>query len=131
MEVLVDSRQMKLCDKNTIECFKVPSLVLMERAALCTVEEIDRHLSLLKQYDERTALIVCGCGNNGGDGLAVGRMLWQKGYDVTIVMPPGKRNVSKETKAQTDMLNCYGIEIVNDIPDSPCDVVVDALFGIG
>ncbi|MCI9137704.1 MAG: NAD(P)H-hydrate dehydratase [Lachnospiraceae bacterium] len=131
MEVLVDSRQMKLCDKNTIECFKVPSLVLMERAALCMTEEIDRHLSLLKQYDERTALIVCGCGNNGGDGLAVGRMLWQKGYDVTIVMPPGERNVSEETQAQIDILNCYGIEIVNDIPDSSCDVVVDALFGIG
>lgn len=43
MKILLDSRQMKQCDKNTIEHFGVPSLVLMERAALSTADEIDRY----------------------------------------------------------------------------------------
>lgn len=141
MKVLVDSRQMKQCDRNTIEYFKVPSLVLMERAALCTAEEIDLYFRKKEERREepkpdsgvknRSALFVCGCGNNGGDGLAIGRMLWQKGYDVTIVMPPGEKRVSEETRAQITILGRYGIEIANEIPARQYDVIVDALFGIG
>ena len=88
MKVLVDSRQMKQCDKNTIEYFGMPSLVLMERAALSVVQEVENYFGQGKGK-KRTALVACGFGNNGGDGLAIGRMLWQMGYGVTILMPPG------------------------------------------
>lgn len=138
MEILVDSRQMKQCDKNTIEHFGVPSLVLMERAALSVAEEIETFLQQngneqrsnpLKQ--DRSVLLVCGLGNNGGDGLAIGRILWQKGYPVTIVMPPEPRRVSKETEVQMEILNKYGISITDTIPEKDFAVTVDALFGIG
>ena len=89
MKILLDSRQMKQCDKNTIEHFGVPSLVLMERAALSTADEIDRYFreggkkgqaaaDRETSGKKRTALIVCGFGNNGGDGLAIGRILFQR-----------------------------------------------------
>lgn len=139
MKVLVDSRQMKQCDKNTIEHFGIPSLVLMERAALAAVEEIENCRKALygqeavsgKSSSGREALLVCGFGNNGGDGLAIARMLWQKGYSVTVVMPPEAKRISAETQVQMDILGRYGILIVHEIPERSYDIVVDALFGIG
>lgn len=129
MRILVDSGQMKQCDKNTIEYFGVPSLILMERAALGVVEEIDRILSETSVVKE--ILIVCGFGNNGGDGLAIARLLWQKGYAVTVVMPPGAKTVSEETRVQMGILERYRIPIESRIPNREFDMVVDALFGIG
>lgn len=143
MKVLVDSGQMKQCDKNTIEYYGVPSLVLMERAALGVVEEMETALvgRLGAQADARGCffgsfhnlqiLVVCGYGNNGGDGLAVARMLWQKGYGITVVMPPDAKRISEETKVQMEILKKYQIPIIHQIPNQEFDVVVDALFGIG
>lgn len=124
MRILVDSAQMKQCDRNTTEHFGVLSLVLMERAALSVVEEIDA--CSLSQI-----LIVCGFGNNGGDGLAIARLLWQKGHYVTVVMPPGEKKMSEETSVQMDILEKYGIPVCTEIPQQEFDIVVDALFGIG
>lgn len=130
MEILLSSSQMKQCDKNTIEKFGVPSLVLMERAALAVAEEIGRHFT--RQGETRgSALIVCGRGNNGGDGLAIGRMLWQKGYQATILMPPGNGELSEETRVQKEILGNYGIAVTDVMPSQRFDVIVDALFGIG
>ncbi len=151
MEIVLNSSQMKQCDKTTIETFGMPSLVLMERAALGVAEEIERHLAIgypavtvcwegspgcpaagyghgNKKY---SALIACGHGNNGGDGLAIGRLLWQKGYQVTILMPPSNGKLSEETKVQKKILGNYGIAITDEMPSQAFDVIVDALFGIG
>ncbi len=133
MEILVGSEQMKRCDKNTIEHFKVPSLVLMERAALGVVEEIEARLTPIPgRAGRRRALCACGHGNNGGDGVAVARMLSLKGYDAAIAMPPGRDRVSEETGAQLEIASMYGIPILEGIPEGEeYDVIVDALFGIG
>ena len=129
MNIFVDSRQMKRCDTNTIEHFGIPSLVLMERAALGTAEEIES--SVKKPLCGSEALFVCGVGNNGGDGLAIARLLWQKGCKVTVVMPPEPRKVSAETKIQMNILEKYGIPIADRIPEKKFDIIIDALFGIG
>lgn len=126
MNILVDSRQMKNCDNNTIHHFGVPSLVLMERAALGVAEEIEKNT----QTGSRV-LFVCGTGNNGGDGLAVARMLWQKDYHVTTVMIGDWQKTSNETKQQMEICRAYGIKMQAEIPEEDFDVVVDALFGIG
>ena len=81
MRFLVNSREMRQYDKNTTEFFKVPSLILMEQAAIAACEEI------VKSADKKESiLIVCGNGNNGGDGLAIGRLLLLKGYDIDLVL---------------------------------------------
>lgn len=129
MNILVDSRQMKECDNNTIEHFGVPSLVLMERAAMGVAEEIEKCLA--NSPEQREALLVCGTGNNGGDGLAIARLLWQHRWTVTVVMPPNAGKVSEETRHQMDILEKYQISIVHKIPDNKFDVIVDALLGIG
>lgn len=126
MNILVDSRQMKDCDNHTIHYFGIPSLVLMERAALGVTEEIEKNVQT-----ESKVLLVCGIGNNGGDGLAVARMLWQKGHQVTAVMIGDWKKVSEETKRQMEICQAYQIGIQREIPKESFDVVVDALFGIG
>lgn len=126
MNILVDSKQMKMCEKNTIQHFGVPSLVLMERAALGVTEEIERHTQ-----PGSKVLLVCGTGNNGGDGLAVGRLLRQKGYEITLVIPGDWSKVSVETAKQMEICRAYEMEMRKEIPQEKFDVVVDALFGIG
>lgn len=126
MNILVDSRQMKLCDSNTIHHFKVPSMVLMERAACSVVQEIKKQMPAGSRV-----LLVCGTGNNGGDGLAAGRILRQQGYRVTLVMPGDLSKASEETARQLEICKAYGMEILKEIPKETAEVVVDALFGIG
>lgn len=127
MRWIVNSKEMKECDSNTIGHFGVPSLVLMERAALCVTEQVLRAVPRL-----RTALIVCGNGNNGADGLAAARMLHLKGCRVTVVQKPEPGKCSAENQLQRDILDRYGIHIIGQIPQHTAyDCVVDALFGIG
>ena len=77
MKYLVNSREMRQYDNNTSEIFGIPSMVLMEQAALAACDEIEK----IVKRGERI-LIVCGTGNNGGDGLAIARILQLKGYAV-------------------------------------------------
>ena len=70
MKRILTAAQMKQADRNTIETMGVPSLVLMERAALSCVEELQNGT-----WDTGKVLAVCGPGNNGGDGAAIARIL--------------------------------------------------------
>ena len=80
MRYIVNSREMNLYDSRTIEEFHMPQAVLMERAALSFVETLRRE----KRNTSRT-LVVCGNGNNGGDGYAIARMLMQAGNTVDVL----------------------------------------------
>ncbi|MCC8047225.1 MAG: NAD(P)H-hydrate dehydratase [Clostridiales bacterium] len=70
MERLLNAAQMKACDTYTIRQIGIPSAVLMERAALAVVEEMKKAC-----LDLSRVLVVCGSGNNGGDGFAIARIL--------------------------------------------------------
>ena len=100
MQYLLSAREMKQIDKNTIEVFGVPSLVLMERAALRVVEVIKKGDSI----DAAKTLVVCGTGNNGGDGMAVARMLYLEGNSVEVWLIGNPEKCSEETKKQYDIL---------------------------
>ena len=81
-EVLTNS-QMKAYDSHTIHSMKVPSCVLMEKAALRTVDAMKE---ILDSREKEKILVVCGSGNNGGDGVAIARMLYLLGYDARVLM---------------------------------------------
>ena len=77
MKKLMNGAQMKMIDTYSIQEVGIPSLVLMERAALCVTEAV---LEKIKKTDK--VLCVCGSGNNGADGMAVARQLTERGvYD--------------------------------------------------
>ena len=102
MEYLVTKKEMQAYDTYTIEQIGVPALVLMERAALCVTKRV---LYALKDRDKKKpkVLCVCGVGNNGGDGLAVARMLMDEEIATDVALIGNKAYVSNETKVQLDI----------------------------
>lgn len=126
-QYLVTASEMKRYDTNTIEKYHMPSLILMERAALVTVEEIHR----IWGKSPCRVLVASGCGNNGGDGLAIGRLLMLEGYDVTFVLIGNKDKCTKETTKQIEILQGYHAQVFSTIQNSEYDIVIDAVLGIG
>jgi len=126
MRYILTAGQMRSGDTRTINEIGVPSMVLMERAALKSVEAMEQ-----EGVDCSRALIVCGSGNNGGDGFAVARLLMLKGHAVTVVFAGKEKALSEETRQQMRILENYGVSIGNTIEDGEYSVMVDAIFGIG
>ncbi len=144
MKRIVNSEEMQYCDSNTINHFGIPSLVLMERAALSVTNQMTMMHTARQPHavppgripPRITAgtrvLIVCGNGNNGADGLAIARLLFQQGCDVTAAQVPDNGKRSKDNQIQRDILQRYGIQIQEHIPQKmQYQYVVDALFGVG
>lgn len=127
MEYLVTQAEMKQYDHNTIERLKMPSVVLMERAALVTVEQLRQEM-VDSAY---RVLVVAGCGNNGGDGFAIGRLLALQGCQVDFVLLGSRDKCSQETALQLEILEQYGHQPYDRIPESEYDIVIDAIFGVG
>lgn len=126
MRFLPTGEQMKIADKFTIEDVGMPSMVLMERAALQTVESMER-----EKLDFSRVLVVCGPGNNGGDGYAVARLLHLRGVSVDIYFAGNEENRSEDNKKQKRICEYYLIPTVTTVKDKAYSLVVDAIFGIG
>jgi len=136
MQQLVTAKEMKMCDYNTINHFGIPSLVLMERAALAVAARIDEWKKDNEIYRSCNTLVVCGRGNNGGDGVAIARILSQHGYLVQIALV-GDGEKSKELNTQLKSAMAYNIpissfeEVISSRSQMEWDVIVDAMLGIG
>ena len=135
---LLTAAEMKRCDSNTSEIFGVPSVVLMERAALSCVDvivsrqkKLEEQAGQLGLHPKRRVLIAAGGGNNGADGIAIGRLLLQEGYDVSFYLASDEEKAGELLKLQLHAAKAYGAVICDTIPDGEYDIIVDALFGIG
>jgi len=135
---LVSGAGMKELDRKTIEEKGVPSLVLMERAALACVEALTRADALMGIDALRTskagkAICVCGAGNNGGDGFAIARLLSLAGIDSNVLFIGDRKKMSEEIKQQALIAENYKVPIIeNDLSlIKGSSIIVDALFGIG
>ena len=80
---ILSAAQMREVDRLTTEDFGTPGLLLMEAAASRTVEAIERKFGSMAA---RQVLVVCGRGNNGGDGAAIARMFNARGGRVTLLL---------------------------------------------
>ncbi len=128
MRYLVTGQQMKEIDRYTIETVGIPSLVLMERAAMGVAREVR---GLAKKTDRIWA--VCGAGNNGADGIAAARMLALEGYDVTLLLVGGGDRSTSEFRIQKAIAVNLGLSVAEwkDLIPGRCDVVIDGMFGVG
>lgn len=126
MEFLVTAAQMKQCDDYTIHEIGIPSMVLMERAALAVTEEMER-----SGLDLSSVLVVCGSGNNGGDGFAVARLLDERGIRVTVAFAGRETSLTAETRLQKNICEKCGIKPCSNYREEEYTVIVDALLGIG
>ncbi len=126
---ILNGREMKERDSFTIREIGVPSAVLMERAALACAGEA------LKMLPPKggSVIVVCGSGNNGGDGYACGRILRMKGLDVRLLRAGNEARMTEETSAQKEICGKLGIPESVYEPGAirSADLIVDALFGIG
>lgn len=121
--------EMKQYDKNTMTYYGVPSSVLMERAALAVFQEVKaRFPNTCGQV-----LILCGVGNNGGDGFAVARLMYLAGYSVQIFSPLIESKMTEETTMQYHIVQKYNIPLISKLSQlqGKPQIVIDALFGIG
>lgn len=127
MEYLVDHMMMKRIETETIEHIGIPSLVLMERAALAVVQTLER------EYGRRQkVLCVCGMGNNGADGIAAARILWERDHQAAIYIPENSGGGTGEWKKQLSIAEELKIPVFRKAPVwNEYTVLVDGIFGIG
>jgi NAD(P)H-hydrate epimerase len=140
---VVSSTQMREIEKIAINEIGIPSILLMENAALRVTERCMQSLgSFAKEKDVKPkVLIVCGPGNNGGDGMAVARLLHNKGVDVRVSFIGDIYAVKGDAEFYLNIISMLGILLDYISPDGPfpnvshviksCDLVVDALLGTG
>ena len=130
---ILSSNQLKELDKYTMEQEPIASIDLMERAAQALTEAI------IRRWDTSHPIVVfAGPGNNGGDALAVARMLSQKNYHVEVFLFNTKGRLSEECQTNLHRLKTCGSIYFTEIStqfDPPIltenHVVIDGLFGTG
>ncbi|MEE1102286.1 MAG: NAD(P)H-hydrate dehydratase [Agathobacter sp.] len=123
LKYIVTGKEMKILDQNTSEHFQLPTVVLMEQAATSFVQNM---IGLIQETAK--ILVICGSGNNGADGIAVARLLNQRGYNASVLFL--KEEGSELFNLQKKIYEKYGYSITKSIIDG-FDVYVDAIFGIG
>jgi NAD(P)H-hydrate epimerase len=130
---LVTPEQMREMDRRTIEEIGVPGMVLMERAALGAVQALAEYLP-----DERFGRIgiLCGGGNNGGDGIAMGRMLASDGYEPMLVLLSDPEGLTGDADRQLEIARNIDLDIIDfsevdaDEIEEHLDALPDALVWI-
>jgi NAD(P)H-hydrate epimerase len=124
--------QVRQVDRLATEKYHVPGVVLMENAALAVVEIADE---MLDGQCVGEILILCGGGNNGGDGLAVGRHLHNRGADVRLLVLGDPEKYKGEARTNWLIARAMGIDhepisIAAVERERPL-LIIDALFGTG
>jgi hydroxyethylthiazole kinase-like uncharacterized protein yjeF len=135
---ILNAAQMREADRYTIEDIGIPSLVLMENAGRQVVAAIETAYE--DRLDGRVA-VLCGRGNNGGDGFVVARTLLQRGIDTAVFVIGALADVRGDARTNLDILGRLGVTVVevNDEQQwelhfseiSKCSLIVDAIFGTG
>ena len=127
MQLWVNAAQMKAADQYTIQKLEVPSLELMEHAAQACVQVLED-----EKVDLSHVCVVCGSGNNGGDGFAIARILQNNRYSVETFCVGNPEHYTEETQEQMHRLQECGGKITYGMPqEDSYSVVIDAVFGVG
>ncbi len=127
---ILGRESVRAVDLAAIKEYEIPGIVLMENAARGLAAEA---LDMIGDKVSSSTLIICGSGNNGGDGYALGRHLHNAG--VTVMLAPlGEPRASTDAAVNRDICRKMGLaEVARDQIRSclDCDLIVDAIFGTG
>ena len=128
MTPILTAVRMKEVDRQTVE-LGIPSLILMENAGHRVIEAMESHWGPLSNH---TIAVVCGKGNNGGDGLVVARQLFTryrlKSLHVVLLHAP--EELAGDAAANLAMLQACGCPFLREFP-SEATIVIDAILGSG
>jgi NAD(P)H-hydrate epimerase len=132
MQKVFNTTQIRNCDAFTILNEPISSIDLMERAAIAVCNFI------LKEIEQSNFVIFCGQGNNGGDGLAIARLLQQAKKNVVVYIIKVKENGSKDFETNLERLKSNSAIVFKEIKESSQfvavsqnDCIIDALLGTG
>jgi ADP-dependent NAD(P)H-hydrate dehydratase / NAD(P)H-hydrate epimerase len=135
---VLNTRQMREADRRTIEEIGIPSIVLMENAGRQAVAAME---AAFEDLATSQVGVLCGRGNNGGDGFVLARTLIQRGVDVGVFLLGSVAEISGDARNNLEILGRIGLTVVEitSAQDwelhfteiSECDLVVDAILGTG
>ena len=132
---VVTAKEMRELDRRTAEGFGIPTLILMENAGLQAALEILRFFPALSKV-----AVVCGKGNNGGDGFVVTRHLLNRGVEARAYLLARKGEVKGDAKVNLEILErmrpvqeATSSEELKQMASElrPVDIIVDAILGTG
>jgi len=128
---ILKAESIRFLDQFTIQHEPITSIDLMERAAGACVDW------MIEQLPPKPVTIYCGTGNNGGDGLAIARLLAQKGWTVSAILLQSRDRLSSDHQINLQRLQQdYPSQLViirpgQEVPRPADGYVVDAIFGTG
>src|SRR6185312_11340005 len=124
--------QVRDIDRRSIEQFHIPGIVLMENAARAAAEVA---CDMLDGECVGEVLILCGGGNNGGDGLALARHLHNRGADVSLALTIDPARYKGEALTNWQIASAMKIPwepvVPEQIAGTPAILLIDAIFGTG
>jgi NAD(P)H-hydrate epimerase len=130
---ILDAGQLKLCDQFTIEHEPIPSIDLMERASCQLFNWI-----VARYRKEHSFIILAGTGNNGGDTLALARLMFQSEFkNIKVCLIKISNNLSTDCQINLNRLQNLNIkwnEIIENEPFpeiTPGAIIIDGIFGSG
>jgi NAD(P)H-hydrate epimerase len=136
---ILTAEAMREVDRSAIEGLGIPSLVLMENAALGVVDAIGEASGAIGAAE--SAAVFCGPGNNGGDGLAIARHLAVRGWEVKVFLASGGKDLSGDAGAQLAICPKMDLSIAELATEDDArtalveaaehGLIVDAMFGTG
>lgn len=141
MDLVATAKEMQACDRIAMTKYGIPSIVLMENAGRGVADVVEREIGSLAG---KLVYVLCGKGNNGGDGLVVARHLYNRDASVKVFLTANRRDLKGDPKTYLEVLEevlkwesksmlqlSEGItaRTLKRLPVP--DVIVDALFGTG
>jgi NAD(P)H-hydrate epimerase len=135
---ILTAKQIREIDRLSTEQFGIPGILLMENAGMRVVELLEERF---EDLEDLTIGILCGKGNNGGDGFAVARQLIQKGTYPFVFLLGREEDVAGDARTNLDILKAIGYPptVIADSEEwyeekaelLDADIIVDALLGTG
>ncbi len=123
----IERAQMIELEKKAIEEFKIPSVVLMENAATGFVRALKQEYGKIQN---KKICILCGKGNNAGDGYAIARLLSFGGAQVSVFPVFDVNTLSGDALTNATAAKNMGISFINEF-HCEYDIIIDAIFGTG
>jgi len=135
---IVTAEKMREIDRESIEVYGIPELVLMENAGVQVANEVE---ALLADVRQKKLCLCCGSGNNGGDGFVAARHLANRGAKVKVFLLGDMQHLSEAAQMNLDVVSNMNIDILQIASERDwdkvqvslafADAIVDGLLGTG
>ena len=136
---IVSIAEMRELDRRAIQDYGIPGMILMENAGLRAADLIKKWCR--KPFAKKSIVIVCGRGNNGGDGFVIARHLLNHGFSVIVFVLGHREDITADPLTHWTILEKMACSLYftgTSLPDehfsqriNTCDFIVDAIFGTG